>query len=243
MLTRSAKVFMCICILWSGYTIAHAGAQEKEGKEAKPTQQAQMFKTIRKSLLRGYVATIIEVIPSEGRVVLQRDAEKLTAQITTEGKRPTQLMKDGKRVTLKDFKANEAVVFAFKPRSRRYLRFLADPLSYIAFIRRSVLKVEVVALDKTKRQITIKTADGKEHIVPLSRQCLYFLNGRRVKFADVQLKPGTKLWVAFTTTAKVHALFDDKTWKSYALLKWERFQARQQRKGRKQSEKKESGKK
>lgn len=201
------------------------------GKEAKPTKPAEEKKVeakaekVTKRLTEGRKGTIVEASEAKAQVVIDSEGVKVTAHVAAD----TVLMKDGEKASLRDFKAGDAVVFGFKPRSNTELRFLADELSFVAFIRRETVKGEVISFSSDKGELKLKTEKG-EGTIQLTKVTRYFLGGKQLKGADVQLKPGDKVYVGYSTTGMAYVVFDKDSWKIYAQMELQKMQKKLERK-------------
>ena len=183
-------------------------AQEKAGEGKAKTEKVKAEKV---SLVKGHEGTIAELNVEKKSLVISVETGKVTVHVTPE----TKLMKEGESVSLDKFKVGDAVVFGFKPRSKTDLSFLADKLSYIAFIRRKVVEGEVVSFDRAKGELKLKS-DGQELTIGLTKVTRYFLNGKQLKAAEVELKPGSKVYVGYSSTGMAYAVFDKASWETYA---------------------------
>ncbi|MCX7777613.1 MAG: hypothetical protein N2381_06105 [Armatimonadetes bacterium] len=196
-----------------------------EGAKPTKTPAAEAVKAVKKPLIEGRKGNIAEVVEAKAQVVIESEGVKVTANVVAD----TIVMKDGKKASLKDFKAGDAVMFGFKPRSKTDLRFLADELSFIAFIRRETVKGEVISFDREKGELKLKTEKGEETIA-LTKVTRYFLGGKQLKGADVQLKPGDKVYVGYSVTGMAYAVFDEASWKPYAQVELKRAEKKAQKK-------------
>lgn len=213
---RAAKVALGlgVAMLFAVFAIAaeEAKTAKPEVKEAKAEAKAP-----KKRLVEGLKGKVVEVNEAKAQVVIESEGEKVTAHVAADAV----VMKDGKKASLKDFKAGDVVMFGFKPRSRTELRFLSDELSFVAFIMRETVKGSVVSFDRAKGELKLKTEKGEE-TVSLTRVTRYFLGGKQLKGADVQLKPGDEVYVGYSTTGMAYAVFDEASWKLYAQVELER---------------------
>lgn len=200
-------------------------------EEAKPTKtpekkEAKVEAKVPKGrLVEGLKGKVVEVSEAKGQVVIESEGAKVTAHVAAD----TVVMRDGKRASLKDFKAGDGVMFGFKPRSKTELRFLSDELSFVAFIMRETVKGSVVSFDREKGELKLKTEKGEES-VSLTKVTRYFLGGKQLKGADVRLKPGEEVYVGYSTTGMAYAVFDEASWKLYAQAELQRLEKRAEKK-------------
>jgi len=203
---------LCMMVLLASPLLA----QEKAGKGKVKAEKV--------SLVEGREGTIAELNVEKKSLVISVETGKATVNVTPE----TKLMKGGESVSLDKFKVGDAVVFGFKPRSRTELSFLADKLSYIAFIRRKVVEGEVVSFDREKGELKLKS-DGQELTIGLTKVTRYFLGGEQLKAAQVELKPGSKVYVGYSTTGMAYAVFDKASWEAYAKYEMQMIEAKKKR--------------
>lgn len=202
-------------------TKAEISFQEEEGKFIARWIRDQDTVALRQRESDGIEAVILNLQAEAGTLTVRTALEKeRTLKLVPAGKNRSRVMKNGQPATLADFTVQEKVMVSIRRTSGAtlYLKGLADPRTFLAFLWRKTVEGAVTRFDTKAETVGIQPAEGEAVQVALTRATRFYQGGQEVE--DPTFAQGDEVIVVISAkvkgVARAWAIFDRESWGAYA---------------------------
>jgi len=202
-------------------TKAEISFREEEGKFIARWIQDQDTMALRAREANGIEAVILNLRAEEGTLTVRTALEKeRTLKLVSEGKNRSRVMKNGQPAKLTDFAAQDQVMVSIRRTSGAtlYLKGLADPRTFMAFLLRKTLEGAVTSVDTEAGTVGIQPAEGEAVRVALTRATRFYRGSQEVE--DPTFAQGDQVIVVLSSKVKgvprARAIFALDSWGAYA---------------------------